>query len=141
MSGTAWADNILRLHDAAAGLLSLDVVRRSDAPGLMLAAVAGDADAARLLLDVNDFLERIQSAQASDPMQCGCCGKPLRQGRYSLVVARPTQGGTERGLGMAICYRCGTTLGGIKAAAITSLRLIWPEARSIEITCPDGGRA
>ena len=141
MSSTAWADDIRRLHDDAAGLLNLDVVRRCDAPGLMLAAAAGNADAARLLLDVNDFLARIQSAPAKSPMECGCCGKPLRQGSYNLVVARPAEGDMAKGLGLAICYRCGTSLGAIKAAAITSLRLIWPQARCIEITHPDGGRA
>ena len=140
MSST-WANDIRRLHDAAAGLLNLDVVRRCDAPGLMLAAVAGSADAARLLLDVSDFLARIQSAPAAAPMECGCCGKPLRQGRYNLVVARPAEGDTARGLGLAICYRCGTSLGAIKAAATTALRLIWPQARCIEITHHDGGRA
>ena len=63
MSSTAWADDIRRLHDAAAGVLNLDVVRRCDAPGLILAAVAGNADAARLLLDVNDFLAQREVRQ------------------------------------------------------------------------------
>ena len=42
---------------------------------------------------------------------------------------------------MAICHRCGTTPGGIHAAAVASLRLIWPDARPIHVTHPDGGRA
>ena len=141
MSSTAWADDIRRLHDAAAGVLNLDVVRRCDAPGLILAAVAGNTDAARLLLDVNDFLAHIQSAPASFPMECGCCGKPLHQDRYNLVLARPAESDTAKGLGLAICFRCGTSVGAVRAAATTALPLIWPDARCIEITHPDGGRA
>ena len=137
----AWAAAIHSLHDEAAGLLVLDVVRRCDAPDLVLAAAAGDDYAARLLVAVNDALRNIEKAPTGAPMQCAACAAPLRLGRFALCIARPATADPMQGLGMAICHRCGTTRGGIHAAASASLRLIWPDARPITVTHPDGGRA
>lgn len=53
MSGSSkasWIDGVQRIHDEAAGLLTLDVVRQDDVPGLIGAALAGDADTGRLLI-------------------------------------------------------------------------------------------
>lgn len=136
---TEWANRIRSIHAKANGLLTLDVVRKCDVPGLVGAALAGDDQAARLLRAVTNCLGLIQDAPAHAPMQCGCCAKSLRQGRYAIVVAHPDTLDPADVLGLAICARCGPTLGEVKAAAVRALRLLWPDSRPI--THVDGGRA
>lgn len=129
MSGAhdlAWAAGIRRVHH--------------DAWGVLLAALAGDADALQLAMQVNDILRRIQDAPAHDPMQCACCGAALRGGRFAVVVASPEANpGATPALAMAICTRCGPTLGAINAAAQRALRFLWPDLQPI--THHKGGRA
>lgn len=127
------AEGIARVHDEAAGVLSVHVVRVSDAPGLICAAVSGNERAAQLVVQVNDLLHRIGAAPANSPMQCGCCGSDLRPGRFAFAIATPDIADPSAGLGMAICRRCGTSLGAITAAAVRALQLIWPNARPVTI--------
>jgi hypothetical protein len=135
------AQAVQALQAEAGGLLSLHVIRRDDASRLIAGALSGDRGAAQLLVAVNDLLQRIGAAPASTPMQCGCCGGDLQAGRFALAIATPDISDPSAGLGMAICRRCGTSLGAIKAAALTALRCIWPDGRFVTPTHSDGGRA
>jgi len=135
------ADAVARVQQQAGGLLALHVVRQDEAARLIVGAVSGDREAAQLLVAVNDLLHRIGAAPASSPMQCGCCGSDLQAGRFALAIATPDISDPSAGLGMAICRRCGITLGAIKAAALTALRCIWPDGRFVTPTHPSGGRA
>lgn len=134
-------DAVSRVQAEAGGLLALHIVRIQDVPNLLGGALSGHADAAHLLTAVNDLLHRIGQAPASRPMQCACCGSDLQPGRFALAIATPDIADPSAGLGMAICRRCGTTLGAIKAAALKALRGFWPDGRFIEVTHPDGDRA
>lgn len=136
-----WAAGVQRLHDEAAGVVHLDVVRQTDMPRLILAGLGGNVEAGRLLLAVTDALRRIQCAPADAPMECACCGKALKASRYSIVVVQPAVNDPADRMTMAICGRCGPTVGAIKAAATRSLQSIWPNVRPIEITHSEGGRA
>lgn len=140
-SKASWVDGVQRIHDEAHGLLTMDVVRQGDVPGLIGAAMAGDADAARLVVLVNDCVTRIQSAPAKHPMECARCAKPLRAGRFAIVIASASRDDARQGLGMAICQRCGPSPGAIQAAAVQALRLIWPDGRAIDITHLAAGHA
>jgi len=135
------AQALQALQAEAGGLLSLHVIRRDDASRLIAGALSGDRGAAQLMLQVNDLLHRISAAPASSPMQCGCCGSDLQGGRFAIAIATPDISDPSAGLGMAICRRCGTSLGAIKAAALTALRCIWPDGRFVTPTHSDGGRA
>lgn len=137
---TTWGEAVRQVHDEAAGLLSIVIVRQEDAAHLVVDALAGDDAAATLLNQVNDCLHRIQAAPTRNRTQCGCCSADLRAGHFAIVIASPDTNDPSAGLGLAICRRCGTSLGAIKAAALTALRCIWPDLRSITITHP-GGRA
>lgn len=134
-------DAVSRVQDEGGGLVALYVFRIQDVPNLLGGALSGHADAAHLLIAVNDLLHRIGSAPASSPMQCACCGSDLTPGRFALALASADIADPKAGLGLAICRRCGTTLGAIKAAALTALRCIWPDGRFIDVTHPGGGRA
>ncbi len=136
-----WAAGVQRLHDEAAGIVHLDVVRQTDMPCLVLAGLNGSVEAGRLLFAVTDALRRIQGAPADALMECACCGKALKASRYSIVVVRPSVSDPAARMTLAICGRCGPTVGAIKAAATRSLRSIWPYVRPIEVTHPEGGRA
>ncbi len=135
------AQAVQALQAEAGGLLSLHVIRQGDGPRLIVGALSGNREAAQVMLQVSDMLQRIGNAPASSPMQCGCCGSNLQAGRFALAIATPDILDPSAGLGMAICRRCGTSLGAIKAAALTALRCIWPDGRFVDITHPDGGRA
>ncbi len=128
------------LQAEAGGLLSLHVIRQDDGPRLIAGALSGNHEAAQVMLQVSDLLQRISDAPASSSMQCGCCGSNLQAGQFAIAIATPNILDPSAGLGMAICRHCGTSLGAIKAAALTALRCIWPDLRSITITHP-GGRA
>jgi len=137
----ALAQAVQALQAEAGGLLSLHVIRQDDGPRLIGGALSGDREAAQLMLQVSDLLQRISDAPASSPMQCGCCGGDLQAGRFALAIATPDIRDPSAGLGMAICRRCGTSLGAIKAAALTALRCLWPDSRFVTPTHSDGGRA
>ena len=107
------AQAVQTLQAEAGGLLSLHVIRQDDGPRLSGGALSGDREAAQLMLQVSDLLQRISDAPASSPMQCGCCGGDLQAGRFALAIATPDIRDPSAGLGMAICRRCGTSLGAI----------------------------
>lgn len=136
-----WAEAVRQVHDEAAGMLSVVIVRQCDAVHLALDALSGDDTAVALLLQVKDCIQRIEGASACNRTQCGCCGADLASGRYALAIATPDISDPSAGLGMAICRRCGVTVGAIKAAALSALRLIWPDLRPVQVTHPEGSRA
>ncbi len=137
----SWHEAVERLHVEAAGLLDLTVVRRSDMPHLIGAALSGDAGAADLMCLVSDALRGIENAPAAESKQCARCAGGLPGRRFALVIAQPAVSDPQQHMVMAICPRCGTSLGGIKAAATAALRLIWPDVREVRITPGAGGRA
>lgn len=134
------AEGIGRIHDESRGMMNLHVIRREDAPRLLLAALAGDKEAGHLLHQVSQSIAQIEAAPARAPVQCGCCGSNLTNGRFSFAIATPDIADPSAGLGMAICWRCGTSLGVVRAAAVRALRLIWPNCRAVTVH-PEGGRA
>ena len=138
----SWAAGIRRIHAAAAGLVALHVVRAVDAPGLMAGAERGDTDAARLMVAADLCLQGIARAPADAPAECSGCHVPLREGRYSIVVACPAADPIPAEvLTLAICQRCGPTLGAIHPAAARALRELWPDYRPVTLTDADRGRA
>lgn len=135
------AQAVQALQLEAGGLLALHVIRQEDGPSLIAGGLSGNREAAQVMLQVSDLLQRIGGAPASSPMQCGCCGSNLQAGRFALAIVTPDILDPSAGLGMAICRRGGTSLGAIKAAALTALRCIWPGGRFVTPTHSDGGRA
>jgi len=75
----ALRDGIQRVSDEAAGLLELQVIRRTDLPTLILDALAGSSEAAQTLRLVNDTVASIQAAPRRKPMLCGACPRGLRR--------------------------------------------------------------
>ena len=136
-----WVEGIRQVHDESAGMLSVVIVRQCDAVHLAMDALSGDDKAVALLQQVNDCLQRIGAAPARKPAQCGCCGTNLEAGRFAIVIASPDTDTPSAGLGLAICRRCGVTAGAIKAAALSALKVIWPDLRPVQVTHPEGSRA
>lgn len=135
------AESVAAVQAEAGGLLTLYVIRQDDTQRLLAGVLAGDREATQVFVAATEMLQRIHEAKASSPMQCGCCGSNLEPRRFSLALATPDVADPSAGLGMAICRRCGTSLGAIKAAALTALRCIWPDGRFVTPTHSDGGRA
>ena len=138
---SALRDGIQKINDEAGGLLELQVVQRTDLPALILDALAGSAEAAQILRQINQALHNIEAAPRRKPMLCGCCPRPLRHGQYSIIIARPACDDPSQGLALAICNTCGPDRDAIDAKAVAALVRIWPNVRPVAVTHPVGGRA
>jgi len=138
---SALQDGVQQFHAEAGGMLSLQVIQRTDLPAMILDALAGSAEAAQLLRLTNQALHNIQAAPRRKPMLCGCCPRSLRHGRYSIIIARPACDDPSQGLALAICNTCGPDRDAIDAKAVAALVRIWPNVRPVAVTHPDGGRA
>lgn len=132
---------IAHVQAESGGVLALYVIRPDDTEHLFAGVLAGDAEATQVFVAATEMLQRIHAAKATTPMQCGCCGSDLQPRRFALAIATPDVADPSAGLGLAICRRCGSSPGRIKAAALVALRLIWPGGRFVTPTHPDGGRA
>lgn len=119
-------------------MLTLDVILQKDVPRMVAAMLGGCQDTARLLTALNSALQQIGTAPASSRPQCGCCGTELHAGKFAIVICRPNTCDPIHGMGLAVCRRCGPTLGAIKAAAVRAVKLIWPNARPITIHAAAG---
>lgn len=137
----ALRDGIQRVSDEAGGLLTLQVVQRTDLPALILDALAGSNEAAQTLRLVNDTVTSIQAAPHRRRMLCGACPRGLRDGRFSVIIARPARDDAAEGLAMAICAKCGPDFGAIQVAARVALARVWPDVRPVTVTHPAGGKA
>lgn len=136
---SALQEGVQRVNDEAGGVLSLQVIQRGDMPALISDALAGSGEAMELLRLVRETMDGIQAAPRRKPMLCGCCPKALRNGRFSVVLAKPDRADASQGIAMMICAKCGPSYGAIQAAALVALRRIWPNCRPIAITHPQGG--
>ena len=134
-------DQMATIHREAAGLMHLDVVLREDMPAMVAAAARGAVEAAELFQRVNAALADILSAPEGAPKLCAACPKPLADGRYSLALAIPACDAPSNALALAVCHDCAVAREDVRAKAIEALRRLWPDARPVTITHPDGGRA
>ncbi len=138
---TSLQKGVQRVSDEAGGLLTLQVVQQADMPALVLDALAGSDEAAKLLRLTRDTLAGIQAAPRKKPMLCGSCPRTLRGGRFSVIIASPACDDPAQGIAMAICPKCGPNHDAIQAAVAVALGRIWPDIRPVTVTHPDGGRA
>ena len=133
-----WKSDMQSLHNEAGGLMRLHVFRQVDAPELIGHAIAGDAEAVRLMRALNDALARINEAPRRYPLLCGSCPRPLRKTDFAVVLALPHRDDPSLCLSMGICKRCGTEPDVIEMKALDAFRRIWPDARPIAIPTPHG---
>jgi len=138
---TALQEGIERVSDEASGLLTLQVIQRADMPALVLDALAGSNEAVQLLRLTRDTLANIQAAPRRKPMLCGTCPRALRDGQFSVIIARPACDDPTQGLALAICTKCGPDYATVTAKATIALSRIWPDVRPVEVTHPEGGQA
>lgn len=136
-----WAEGVQRLHVEAAGVLAVHVVQPADIPAILGFALAGDPQATRLATMLSQTLRGIQEAPRSRPMLCGSCPRPLRTGRFAIVLTMPDRDNPSQGMALAICERCGSTDAVIRQRATVALRRLWPNVRPITVTDPVGGHA
>lgn len=130
-----------RIHDEGGGAVELVVVRQTDALDMLGDAMAGNARAAGLLRATNDALGRIAAAPRRFPMLCAACPRPLKPGRYAIVLAVPARSDPTTAIGLAVCQHCAIGIADIRAKAAIGLRRIWPDLRPITVTHPRGGQA
>jgi hypothetical protein len=133
-----FAASMTRLHNESGGYVEIATVRPVDVPSIVASALAGDAEARRLLVAVNEGIRHIRSAPRRKPALCVCCPRPLRAGQqFSVVVVVPVREAPEQLLALGVCARCATTTDEITAKAIQGLRRLWPALRPL----PQGGHA
>lgn len=124
------------------GLVTVDAIRTRDLAVLAADAWAGSPEASTLLEAVQFTLAKVRQAPQRRPMLCAACPRPVREGdRFAVAVLRGAAEDARQGVSMVICRRCSPTPGAIKAAAAVGVRRLSPDARLIEPTHQQGGRA
>lgn len=138
----SWADGIRAVHDQAAGLLELEVVRPAEMVGILGAAMAGDPRAGLVATMLAGTVKRISAASRTrKPALCGSCPRRLLDNRYSFVIARPSCDGPMNAVVLAICQKCGTGHDEIQQQAVVALKRLWPGLRPVAVTDKTGGHA
>jgi hypothetical protein len=135
---------IHRLHDEAAGVLEVKIVRFCDLPALAQAAAGGDCFARRTLDVLAKFLDGVGRAPRRSPSLCATCPRVLRRSKFACVAAWPSRDDPSNAICFGVCVTCAADGSdaniGIKAAAF--LRRIWPESRLLDANqIHAGGRA
>jgi len=133
-------EGVEALHAEAAGALTLHIVEQLDVLDLFAQAMLGNAEATGILRALEQSQNGITAAPKRRPMLCATCPAPLRNSRYTFVIAMPATDGPHHGLGMAVCKRCGPDRETTRQKGIEALTGIWPELREVTITHPEGGR-
>ena len=138
----AWAAGIGAVAVEAAGRLDISIIRPTDAGPLILAALAGDRDAQRLLTATQDVARRVRTAgRGADAVMCGCCDNLLIDTAHSVVVAAPYRDDPARCIVMGICVQCATDDVAIKRKTFQALRRIFPDGRAVQLQQHAAGRA
>jgi len=136
-----WADGIRAVHEEAAGVLTMLVIRQSEALELMTDALQGDAEAARLLTLISKTAKRIDVAKRTrSPMLCVSCPRPLLDTKFAFVVAGPAGSDAVNHIAVAVCRKCGRSTADITRKATAGLRRLWPDLRPISVH-PTAGHA
>lgn len=132
---------LTRLHEEAAGLISLQIIRPHEGAALLLAAANGNGEAQRTVDAILPFLACAEQA-GEQGRDCATCGRLLRRTSFSVVIVRPDIPAPERGLVFGVCARCAPagTLAAIRDRAAEFLGNFWPEGRIIEVSHSAGAR-
>ena len=131
-----WPERIQRLHAESGGLLDLLIVTPSNLLALIALAHAGDAAADRIANATSEMMTIVRQGSRRVPTLCTGCSKPLRAGRYNIVVASAADATkVDDAITMAFCDRqvCGSTPAAIQRQAAAALRKIWPGVRQVPI--------
>ncbi len=134
-------DGLRALHRESGGVVLLQIVRPLEAGALAELAAGGDAEAEQLLEASLQVIQRVASASRRDPVCCAACKARVLGMQFACAVVLPYQASADAGIGMAICWGCGTEPAAILAAAQNAIRELWPNTRAIRATHTTGGRA
>ncbi len=134
-------DGLRQLQRDSGGVVLLQIVRPPEAGALATLAAGGDTEAGQLLEAAMQIIDRVAAAPGREPVRCSGCGAAIRRMRFTCAVVLPFQAASTAGLGMAICFGCGTEISAIMDATQKAVRRILPLTRAIRPTHATGGRA
>jgi len=136
------------LHAEAAGVLRVQMIVPADMPGLLLAALAGDARASDYLRLLDRFWRRAgERLDAADAVLCTTCDRVLTEATCGLVSAVTAErDDPTTALVLGVCTTCCAAHGDDPAAAGEAVvavlrRGVWPELRPIALAADQAGRA
>ncbi len=133
---------LAEIQAAAAGVLEIFVISPGDAGGLMALAMAGDAEATRLMRSLEGALKQIEAAPASEPTLCATCPTALHRGTFfRVILALPYRDNPSPCLAFGVCRRCAGTNAEAHTQATRALQNIWTCSRRFDVTHPSGGAA
>jgi hypothetical protein len=123
-------------HDAHGGVVQARVIRRQDAPALLLAATTSDEDSLVALRCLEEWMRDMHRRKKPDRFLCLCCDACFhpRQMPEAFLVITPFAAASSAAVVTGICPRCASRDNA--ALALAGLRSVYPHA-----TLSDGGRA
>ena len=128
-----WRDRLCTIHEKARWLVGFSVILPSDIVGILVSASEDNADALELEEAILDVTQRVGEAPRSEPVLCLCCPRQLRSDRFAIVAVLSGREDWRRCMALAICRRCGGTRAQVSERAQDALRLVWPDARRIDL--------
>jgi hypothetical protein len=143
ISNAEWLEGVSTFHDECAGVMEVAIIDSMMGARLLAAAVMGSQESALLLQAVKQAAAQVKNAPRRTPALCiGCprCVKRITP-RTVFGVALPSTPNPTGAMGFVFCDRCAEDPAGLPAKATEGVRRLWPEARPIKISYPEGGRA
>jgi hypothetical protein len=137
-----WADGLRRVHEEAAGVLELHIIRPREMLDLLADALSGDRRATIIAQAALDTVATVSRTAASGHAKlCLSCPRELMDQQFTVVLVVPERSHPSKAIGAAMCHACGLTESDIRNKAAVAFRGIWPDLRPITITHQTGGHA
>jgi hypothetical protein len=128
------AEGISTIHRLAAGVVLMNLVPIRDLARLQVAAETGDEQAIAAIRAIGHSIgNQVAGVAVGRPPPCFVSARPMMTYHdTAFCVIVPHAPGSVHTLTGVVCQNC-TRLPDLKARAVTAMRLIWPNARKIEI--------
>jgi len=123
----------------AAGSLDVLIVDAADAPRLFLEALSGSRVVCALLRVARRLARKVASAKDERPLCLICPAELHAMFGVRIGIAVPHRADPTVGVAFVLCPACAAA-GDVDYRVLTGLRGIWPDARRLVVTHPEGGR-
>jgi hypothetical protein len=115
--------------------VTCDIVSRSEAQGIVIAAGSGNKEAAELCRAVSFAVGRVEKR----PAKCACCQRMVSDPAV-IVILFPANRAPGMSVGLALCERCGDQKG-LVGRTQDCVKALFPGMMALPQPTHEGGRA